>query len=72
MNPKDIKEITDKRLYGWTRRLVAEHSTPLILLGVGHDGKSGQLTVLTVEEVPNDVLIGALKFALRQLGSLQV
>lgn len=61
----EIRDICAERLGRWTDRLVEQHSTPLVLLGVGHDGKSGQLTICTPEEITDtDAMVfleGALK-----------
>ena len=57
MESEEVKAICDERLGRWTQRLVGEHATPVLLLGVGHDHKSGQLVVLTMEEVSNLELV---------------
>jgi hypothetical protein len=69
----NVKEITDLRLADWTQRLVAENSTPLLMLGIGHEEKSGQFTLLTVEDeaVDTDTLIGLLKYCLKELEQQQ-
>ena len=61
------ESITKGRLKGWARRLAQEHATPIVLVGVGHDEKQGQLVVLTVEDMDDEMLAGSLAFALEQL-----
>ena len=61
------EEITEQRLSSWSKRLSQEHSTPLLMVAVGHDGKSGQLTLLTSEGIPDDVLIGSLRWVLASI-----
>lgn len=61
MTDEEIRKIVDQRLGKWGDDLVDYHSTPLILLAVGHDHNSGQLHIETVVEVPDWVIIGFLK-----------
>lgn len=61
------ESITQERLRSWSRRLAEQHSTPLALIGIGHDSKVGQLVVLTVEDVDDDTLVASLLFAVEQL-----
>jgi hypothetical protein len=58
----EIAAICDERLGRWKQRLIEQHSTPLVMLAVGHDQKSGQLLVLTLEEVSEHTLVRALRF----------
>jgi len=64
---KDIHQITRDRLDSWLIRLVEQHSTPVLLLGVGHDHRSGQLTVITLEGLPDQDVETFLSFALDKL-----
>jgi hypothetical protein len=41
-----IHEINDQRLGGWGKILTEQHATAAILLGFGHDARSGEMTVL--------------------------
>lgn len=67
MDTEEIKEVCEDRLVRWKARLCQEHATPMFLLGVGHDQKSGQIILCTVEEMPLDVIKEFLKEALRML-----
>ena len=64
MNNDEIEAIGRDRLESWRQRLVNEHSTPILLVGVGHDHKSGQVTLLMPEEMSDEevkhFLMGAL------------
>lgn len=69
MESQEIEAICTERLGRWRRRLVEEHSTPVFLLGAGHDHKIGQVVLCTLEEMSDsdiaDFLYGALnKFVL--------
>lgn len=63
------EEITRERFASWTKRMSEQHSTPMLLLGVGHDHTSGQLVVLVPEEVTNADVRRLLLYALRKLPS---
>ena len=64
MNAAEIEAIGRERLEGWRNRLVNEHSTPILLVGVGHDHKKGQVTLCVPEEMSDEeikyFLMGAL------------
>lgn len=60
--PSQIKAVCDERLGRWTRKLVAENATPLVLIGVSHGQKSGQLVVCVPEEVSDELVKGSITF----------
>ncbi len=64
MSDDEIREICKERLASWTDRLVEQQSTPLMLLGMGHDHKEGQLLILTVEDISDKDAASILKSAL--------
>ncbi|GAI81422.1 unnamed protein product, partial [marine sediment metagenome] len=45
----EIETIGKERLDKWQQRLIDEHATPVILVGVGHDHRSGQVVVYIPE-----------------------
>jgi len=57
MDSSEIKAICDERLGKWTQRLVDEHATPVIVVGVGHDHRNGALVVITLEEMDDQQLL---------------
>lgn len=65
-----LGEITRSRLARWTDKLDLENATPVMLLGVGHDHKSGQLVICVPDEPQfNNALVrDFLLAALRLLG----
>lgn len=63
----NVAEVCDERLNKWRARLINENATPILIVGVGHDHKSGELQLITVEDMPNDRLIAFLRFAIRKL-----
>lgn len=54
MTRKEVYDINKERLNGWLHRLTNQHSTAQILVGVGHDQVSGQITVIVPEGGPTD------------------
>jgi hypothetical protein len=61
MDKKELRCICQGRLDAWLNHLVQEHSTPAILIGVGHDQKSGQLVLISLEDLKNDEVIRLLE-----------
>src|SRR5436309_5857950 len=46
----EIRAICEDRLARWTEKLVGEHATPVVLVGVGHDARKGMLVICAVDE----------------------
>ena len=67
MNDTEIETICRDRLGGWTKRLVEEHSTPILLVGVGHDHKTGQVVLCMPEEMTDLEVMHFLEGALNML-----
>lgn len=63
----NVKAINDERLGRWKVQMIRRHSTPLILLGIGHDKNLGELTVLCTEDRTDEQLVAFLEAALAQL-----
>ena len=61
----DTEGITERRLERWAKSLSEDHATPVLLVGVGHDEKSGALSVCTCADVDDErmelILMAALK-----------
>lgn len=68
MTSETIRRITVERLDGWAARLVQEHATPMLLMGIGHDHTSGQVVICCVEDSSDEIIRGALRKALHDLG----
>jgi len=61
---KEISDITVGRLASWSAILIENHSTPGLLIGIGHDHRSGEIHLcipedLTQQDVQN-LLVGAV------------
>jgi len=69
MDSGEVKAICDERLGRWTDRLVGEHSTPVLLVGVGHDHKNGSLVLCTLEDMSDIELLLFLRGAVHKLGA---
>ncbi len=65
----NTEEITRKRLAGWERRLSESHATPLVMIGVSHDQKSGQIVLCLPEGVDDELLVSSLRYALGAIES---
>jgi len=61
------ESITRERLARWAKKLDGEQATPMVLLGVGHNEKCGQLVVCIPEDVDNATVLACLCFAVEQL-----
>lgn len=68
----DTDKITQERLGSWRERLREAHATPLVLIGVGHEHKSGELVLCVPEGVDDRLLEGSLRFALAALAGGQM
>lgn len=53
----------------WLEDCVAAHSTPMLLLCVGHDHVSGEVHVMTLKDMNDADLSALLRAALRSLES---
>lgn len=64
---EEIETICKERLEGWQKRLVDEHSTPILVVGVGHDHKKGQLVLCIPEEMTRLEVMVFLEGALNMM-----
>ena len=64
MKPEEIKAIILQRLGSWAPSLEEEHATPILLVGVGHDHKLGQVVLCTTEDMSIEETIGFLAGAM--------
>lgn len=67
METGEIDDICRERLDSWRQRLVSEHSTPVMMLGVGHDHKKGQIELITLEEIDDYQLLVFLRYAVNEI-----
>jgi len=67
MQRSQINKINVDRLTSWKNRLNEQHSTPMMLVGVGHDHKSGELMILVTEERTDYEILLLMREALRML-----
>jgi len=63
MDQDTIRKIGQERLSSWLNGLVRDHSTPVLMIGVGHDMNSGDIHCWMVE----DFEIEGVKFLLKKL-----
>ncbi len=67
MNTIEIASINVERLKGWGTKLTQLHSTPFLTIGVGHDHRQGEVTLLACEDTPVEDLIALLSGVLHHL-----
>jgi hypothetical protein len=67
MDSAKIDEIVTTRLDSWKALMVKHHATPVVAVAVGHDHNSGQIRVLTVEDLNDKEMILFLETALQLL-----
>jgi hypothetical protein len=48
---REIEAICTERLDEWKKDLVEAHSTPVLMLAVGHDHVSGEIHILIPEDI---------------------
>lgn len=65
--PVDVKRITVERLDSWQKQLINAHATPVILVGVGHDHVTGQINVITTEDMTPAQILLFLKRVVKEL-----
>lgn len=51
MNRRQIRQICRERLATWSQVAAANHSTPAVLVCVGHDSQRGRLHICVPEEL---------------------
>jgi len=61
MNKNRIKEISKDRLDQWIDLLVKDHATPVVLIAVGHDHRSGIITLCMVEDLSTTQVLRLLE-----------
>lgn len=69
MTREQIEQINSERLNQWGARAINSHATPLLMLSIGHDHKSGELNIHCTEDLTPEQLRGFLIAALGMLGS---
>ena len=67
MTQEQCESINAERLAKWKRHLIQAHSTPAVLVGIGHDHAKGNLVVCTVEDFSNRELVSILRHALSMM-----
>lgn len=67
MAKTEVRPINHERMNRWKDRLNENESTPVLLVGVGHNKVAGRLFVLCTEDRTDEEVIIFLKAALAQL-----
>ena len=67
MSKVEVKPINYERMNRWKERLNENDSTPVILVGVGHNKVQGRIMILCTEDRTDNEVILFLEDALRQL-----
>ncbi len=64
-----ITQINVERLSRWSGHLIDEHATPFLLIGFGHDQRSGDVVLCACEETDDTTIRQVLRGILRRLES---
>lgn len=64
---EELREITQDRLRSWGERLVENSATPVLLIGVGHGDRSGQLDVCLTEDFPQQDLVELIGYLYHEI-----
>lgn len=65
MTSEEIREICNDRLGAWTKCLVEDHATPVILIGEGHDEELGKTVILLIKDLSDGEALAFLSSAAR-------
>lgn len=71
MSKVEVKPINHERLGRWKDRLNENESTPVLLIGIGHNKVKGKIMVLTTEDRTDEDIIVLLVAALEQLSGVK-
>jgi hypothetical protein len=63
----DVKTINQLRLESWNEKINKAHATAVLMLAIGHDHVSGQITVITTEDLPNAEIKALLWYAYNEI-----
>lgn len=63
----NVESINRERLTRWKAQLNRHNCTPMVLVGVGHAHKEGELIVLTTEERTDEEILLFLMGAIQSL-----
>lgn len=61
-----VKQINHERMNRWKNRLNEYHSTPVLVVGVGHDHVQGRIMILCTEDRTDEEVYLLLQDAIRQ------
>ncbi len=72
MTREELDRIVQERLDTWRRSTVDEHSTPVVMVSVGHDHAKGKLGLHVPQDgggitMTNAIIAGFLRWAVQQL-----
>jgi hypothetical protein len=54
MTNERLRQINAQRLGSWAAILEREHATAFALIAIGHDRRSGQTTLCSLDDVPDE------------------
>lgn len=63
----EVRPINHERMGRWKERLNENDSTPVVLVGIGHNRVAGRIMVLCTEERTNREIVLLLHEAIKQL-----
>lgn len=66
----EIIRINQERFTKWQAVLIDKHSTPAILIGIGHDHRAGEIDVCFPENLPTQLAIAYLARTMMELSKV--
>lgn len=69
MTKDQITAITLERLGEWGRECVEQHSTPAVLISIGHDEDAGDVHVFSPDECSREYVDDLLRALVRRIES---
>lgn len=76
MDSQSVRQICQERLGIWTEDLVADHATPVLVLGIGHDHARGKMSLCVPEGTDDErifeLLLCALQLMVPEIKNLKV
>lgn len=67
------ERITRERLRDWAKDLDSAHATPVLLIGISHDGeRAGDLLLVTTNDMVTEDILAFLFWAIKGLGGEEI
>ncbi len=71
MTHSELAQAVEQRMVEWAKRLMQAHSTPFIMVGLGHDHRAGQVVTFLEDRITVPQTIAYLEEVVKLLKSKQ-